>query len=130
MMRIDARIAIVESDCETDVDDPVRACRRPTSRQKCENRAASPGCGSPSRREAIVGHLPQFFNSDRVDLRVAVAVEFQAVDQLLGKRTAHSLTENSHFGNDIDSRFVVAFGSPFLSMPLSPVRTPMTDSPS
>ena len=71
--------------------------------------------------------VPHFLDADGIDLRIPVLVQVEFSDQLLGQRSAGAFREDRDLCANIDSRFEVRLSvSAFLSMPLSPVRTPTT----
>src|SRR3546814_2252005 len=56
-----------------------------------------------ARLHAPGWHLPQFLDADRIGLRVAVAVEVEALDQALGQVPACALGQHGDLGVDVDA---------------------------
>src|SRR6266705_4703529 len=74
VMRINARIAIVEADRKSYVDDSIAHAVDPRSAKGVRIKRPAHRVNHRARRESIVGHFPKFFDADGIDLWIAVAV--------------------------------------------------------
>src|SRR5690606_31618382 len=54
-------------------------------------------------RGAAGGHLPQLLDADGIALRVAVRIQLEALDELLGEAAARALGQYSDLGLDVDA---------------------------
>src|SRR5437867_3717313 len=108
VMRIQKRIEIVQSDDESDRDPAIGhvvnksapeflIAKRPAHRMN--HTAAGP---------LLLRNIPDFFHSNRVDLRISIFVEIESLDELLCQRAACALSKNGDLGPDVDTRFEVA----------------------
>ena len=53
--------------------------------------------------DAVFRHLPQFFDANRIALRVAVGIQVEAFDQALGQMSARTFGQYGDFGVDINT---------------------------
>src|SRR6185312_3290737 len=63
----------------------------------------------PARRDPAGRQLPQFLDADRVTLRVAVGIEPEALDQLLGQAAACAFGEHGDLRLDVDAFGIAGF---------------------
>src|SRR6476659_5783733 len=120
VMRIDDRIAVVEPNRESNVDNPIAHAVDPRSAEGVRIERPAQRVNHRARREAIIGHFPEFLESYRVDLGIGILVELQAVNHLLGKRAAHAFAQYRYPRSNIHSRLKVRFRVAGLVYPFIP----------
>src|SRR5690606_35631980 len=54
-------------------------------------------------RGAAGGYLPQLLDADRIALRVAVRIQLEALDELLGEAAARAFGQHGDLGLDVDA---------------------------
>ena len=129
-LRIETRVRIVEAGDEAKRNDVVFAAVDPGAAVFLGGERPAQGVDDFAGSDAARGHFPEFFHADTVGLRVAVSVELEASDKLLGERATRAFGENHDFGVQIVAGLEVGFSLAGLSTPLSSVRTPTTRSSS
>ena len=109
VLRIDAGIAIVEAGDEAERDQVVLGAVDPGAAVLVEGERIAhgvdhfAGCDTPGRQ------FPQLLHADAVGLRIAVAVELESADELLGQRAARALGKNDDLGLQIVAGLEVGF---------------------
>src|ERR1700730_17987534 len=106
VMRIERRIAIVETDDKSDVDDAVL---HPVD----ESAAEGIGIERPAecvdhgpRREAVVRKLPELLHAERVHLRIFSGVKIEHPRELLTQRAARTFGDDRDLRANIDARLI------------------------
>src|SRR6185295_4629430 len=109
VMRIDSRVAIIEPHRKSDVDDAIAHAVDPRSAKRVRIERPAHRVNHRAGREPFIGHFPELFDSNRVNLRIAVAVELETRDQLLREGAANALAQHCNFRNDVNARFEIRF---------------------
>src|SRR5689334_5531403 len=107
VMRVDTRITIIEPNCKTDVDDAISHPIDPRTAKRTRVERPAQRVDHRTRRKSVIGHLPQFFDAYRINLRVGVSIQFQAFDHLLCQRASDAFSKNRYLRGDVDSRLEV-----------------------
>src|SRR3989442_1315527 len=110
VMRIYSRIAIIQTHGKPDVYNPVAHSINPGAAKGMRIERPAHRVNNRARFKAVIGHLPELLDPDRVNLWITIAVELQAFDHLLCKRTANSLAKHSDFCGNIDSGLEIRLG--------------------
>ena len=106
---IEARIGIVEAGDEPERHHVVLAAVDPRAAVFARGERPAHGVDHFAGSDAPRGHLPQFLHADAVGLRVAVLVELEASDQLLGERAARALGKHNDLGLEIVAGLEIPF---------------------
>ena len=109
VLRIDARIAIVEPGDEAERDEVVLGAVNPGAAVLVESKRVAHGVDDFARSDAAGRQLPQFLHADAVGLRIAFAIELEAVDELLGQRAARAFGKDDDLGLQVVAGLEVGF---------------------
>src|SRR5260370_32064239 len=95
-MRIDQRVAIVQTSTITEIQNPVLHSVDPTA-------AVGPLIGGKSERVrdptswiTVVGKFPKLFDAKAVNLRLAPLVQAKPLNQFLRQRASHAFAQHVH----------------------------------
>src|ERR1700737_3398153 len=109
-LRVKPWVGIVESDDEAERDDIIFAAVNPSAAVFFCGQRPAYGVDDLARGDAAGGDFPQLLDALAVGLRVAIAIQRKARDELLGERAASSLSEDHDFGLQIVAGFEVRLG--------------------
>ena len=98
LLWIEARIGIIEAGDEPQRDNVVRAAVNPGASIFFRRQRPAHGVHDFPRSDTAGRDFPEFLDPLTVSLRIAVARERKACDQLLGERTPRALGEDDNFG--------------------------------
>src|ERR1700678_2415480 len=104
MLRIDARIAVVESGDKAERDDVIFRSVNPRAAVLAKGERIAHGVDDLAGSDAARRNFPELLYADPIGLRVAFAIELEASDKLLGQRAARA------FGQNHDLRLQVVAG--------------------
>src|SRR5579859_2214063 len=110
VMRIEARVFIVESRYETEGDDVVFAAVDPCAAVLVTGERPAQRVDHFAGGDASWRQLPQFLYTNAVGLRIAVFVELEASDELLGERSTSTLGEDRDFSSQVVAGLEIRFG--------------------
>src|SRR5215472_2781396 len=110
MMGIDTWVPVIQPDNQSNVQYPIAHSIDPRTSERVRVQRPAQSVDDGAGGEAIVGHFPQFFDPNRIDLGIAVNVKVQTPDHLLGQGAANTLSKNGHFCQDINAGFKIGFG--------------------
>src|ERR1044072_5865267 len=117
-MRINPRVAVVQSDRKPYVNDAVAHSIDPRAAEGVRIQRPAQRMNDRTRGKAMIRHLPEFFDAYGIDLRVARAIKLQTIDQLFSQRAGRAFAEHSNFCNNINARLKIRLGLSGLVNPL------------
>ena len=104
-------IGVVESGDEADVDQIAVHPVDPTAAERVGRQRRPEGVDHVTRGEAPGRNPPEFLDTDRVDLRIAVAVEPEPRDRDLGQRAPRALSEHDDLRQQVRSGLEIRLGA-------------------
>ncbi len=109
MLRIEARVAIIESGNEAERNNIVFRAVNPRAAIFFRGQRITHRVDDFARLNAARRDFPQFLDSDSVSLRVAVFHQVEFFDELLRERSAGALGEHDDFRLDVVAGLEIRF---------------------
>ena len=109
VLRIEPRVGIIEPGDKAERDDVIFAAINPRPAVFVRGQRPAHGVNHFARRDASGGHLPEFLHAHAVGLRIAITVEIEALDELLGQRAARALGQDHDLGIQVVAGLEVGF---------------------
>src|SRR5262245_31646073 len=107
LMRIQARIQVIEADDEPNGDAAVRHVVNESTAELFIAKRPSHRVDHAPAGVRFLRHIPDFLHSGGIDLRISAFVEPELLDELFGQRASRALGKNSDLGSNVDSRFEI-----------------------
>src|SRR5262245_8410955 len=104
---IGERVVVIQPDDEADVEQVVPHPVDEPSAEGVVGQRVTERVHHEARLDAPFRQFPYFLHSDSVNLRVAVFVESELLDKLLGQRAARPFAQHGHLGEDVGPRLVI-----------------------
>ena len=104
---IDTRVGIVEAHDETERNYVIFSAVNPGAAVFFRGQRPSHGVDDFAGSDAAGRNLPQFLDALSIGLRVAVAIEREARDELLGQRSARAFGKNHNLGLQVIAGFEI-----------------------
>src|SRR5262245_19118294 len=113
-MRIEKRIEIIEADDESNRDPAIGHVVNKSAPEFFIAKRPAHRMNHTAAGLFLLRNVPDFFHSNRVDLRISVSIEIESLDELLCQRAAGSLGKNGDLRPNVDTGFKVALFVTFL----------------
>src|SRR6266851_3596147 len=107
VVRIERRIAIVETNDEADVDDAILHAVDESTAERLGVERPPERVNDRAGCEAIIRKLPELLHAERVNLRIFSIVKIEHARQLFAQRAAWTFRDDRDLRADIDARLVV-----------------------
>src|SRR5438874_7765356 len=109
MMRINARVFVIKTHNEAEGDDVVLAAVDPSAAVLFASERPSHGIDDLAGSYASGRQLPELLHTHAVGLRIAILIEVEAADELLGKGSAWTFAQDCDLGVEIIAGLKVCF---------------------
>ena len=109
VLRVEARVGVIESGDEAERDDIVFAAVDPGAAVFFRRKRPAHGVDDFAGDQAAGRDFPEFFDADAVGLRVCVFREIEFVDELFGQGSARAFGEDDDLSLQIVTGLKVGF---------------------
>src|SRR5260370_5488888 len=107
VVRVERRIAIVETDDEADVDNEIMHAVDESTAEGLGGERPPERVNDRAGCEAIIRKLPELLHAERVNLRIFSIVKIEHARQLFAQRAAWTFRDDRDLRADIDARLIV-----------------------
>src|SRR5215471_4838753 len=110
LVGIEAGIEIVQADNQSYRDTPIRHVVDESASELFVPERPSHRVDDTAAGLLLIRYVPDFLDTDGVDLRIPVGIQIELTNELLGQRSTGPFRQDGYLGADIDTWLKVRFG--------------------